>query len=146
MAGWRRVSTGGSPVSDEDGRDGETERRMDDLDRMLEQAEAANEAARREREAEAAERAARDAVVDEVKPLTGLRIYGATCAARGCATAIPWRQAWCYPHWKRVPEEERYERQAAVFAARKVGATEPGRVSSTGESDEDGAAGRCGGL
>jgi hypothetical protein len=57
-------------------------------------------------------------VVDEAKPLRARGNYRATCAARGCNRAISWKQAWCYRHWKLVPEDERDARTKAVFAAR----------------------------
>jgi hypothetical protein len=75
------------------------------------------------------------------------RIYGEICAWPGCMKAISWKQAWCYRHWKLVPESERRERTAAVFAARQAAQSGAGseestvRTEPTGESTDEAAGG-----
>jgi hypothetical protein len=75
--------------------------------------------------------------------MSGPRTYGEVCAWPGCHKAISWKQAWCYKHWKLIPEEERYDRQAAVFAARTAGGSEEStvRTEPTGESTDEAAEG-----
>jgi len=58
---------------------------------------------------------------DEPKPsMVGVRTFREQCAWPGCHRAISWKQVWCYPHWKKVPEEDRQARTDAIREARKV--------------------------